>query len=66
LFIFLLKQATIHPEEILKKKDFKSAPFDTTLEILKRRTLNIFGKIVSDPANISFFWPSILDSIPNP
>ena len=65
LMFYLFSQVAIHDKEIYEYGKVKSVPFDTTLEILKRRACQILQIISSDIFYLELLWPMTLEIINN-
>ncbi|EAR94207.2 hypothetical protein TTHERM_00522740 (macronuclear) [Tetrahymena thermophila SB210] len=68
MLFFLIKQVSIHPQEIAEKKNVRFAPFLTTLENLKSRSQYVLQILTTNSVQTTknFIWPYILEYIPNP
>jgi hypothetical protein len=65
LMFYLFSQVAIHDKELLDYGKVKSLPFDTTLEVLKKRACQILQIICSDVFYLDLLWPMTLEIINN-
>jgi hypothetical protein len=65
LTFYLYCQVAIHDKEIQEYGRVKSQPFETTLEILKRRAQQILTILCNDVFYLDLLWPTTVEIINN-